>query len=1016
VALKKPSDLFGKNKEENNNIPVVETNNSLREELTKVESLSEQINQLQQELSQKVVQTDLEKLVLSQINTMQENFAILQEEFQQSNERDISKFREVVSQLGDIVGNLVENEIPKYKKQITSTDIRIGEKFNEFKEDVEDNINNIREDVKTKVESIASAIDDNLDYFNQQLQETSSDVKKTVDTYNKLSKIVENKVSKENEKLEEYSQVIKSLYESFVELEESLQEETSTHRQIVEEVIEDKFESISSNVSNRIDIINEEVDNIKDKVSSEISNIKADVVIFEKHNNDTQKTIQEFSEQLSKISKLDESIVEINENIDTIQNQYEGVSNQSIETKNNLEVVERYIQNHHQELIELKEEVFAEIEKIPVGNLQENLDRLEKKIDYIKETYSRIEPEVIVKEVIKEGLLNDPPETKNSDPLTPLNKNFVTLDQLQEHYRLFINRIQQQLSTLGGGGETRLEFLDDIDRNSAKVNGRFLKYDAASSKWVGALGGGGGSQTLDDTLGLGNTSSLGMSVGVVTATYFVGDGSLLTNVLRSVNSGYANTAGIATYATTSGISTYAQTAGISTYSTSSGVSTYATSSGIATYATTSGISTNATYATTAGVSTTATTAGYATTAGISTYATTTGIATSVIGGIGSVTQLRVSGVSTLGVSTFTGAVSFGSSALFGDLDKLYFGDGNDLEIYHNGFNSLISDVGQGGLIVDGSSLVYQASISHQFTNTSLSKTYAAFVGDVVTFYYDNNKKFETLGTGVTITGTTFTNDLSVSGVTTSIGGFVGNLTGNSSTATYATIAGIATYATSSGIATYSNTAGVSTYASTAGIATYAATSGIATYATTAGVSTTATTAGYATTSGIATVAQGLTGTPNIVVGVATVTGNLNAPGNYYVKLARLTNQTVPQNTDTLIGFTATSDTNGWYSGITTRTTPTVAGTYNVNVMMNISAGSVTNNQTNIQLRKNGSTFAISQVGIQTFQYTMTACGIVTMNGTTDYIEFSVYTGNPGGQTVTGTADGAWTKMEMFKIN
>lgn len=153
-----------------------------------------------------------------------------------------------------------------------------------------------------------------------------------------------------------------------------------------------------------------------------------------------------------------------------------------------------------------------------------------------------------------------------------------------------------------------------------------------------------------------------------------------------------------------------------------------------------------------------------------------------------------------------------------------------------------------------------------------------------------------------------------------------------------------------------------------------------------------------------------------ISGVTTITGNLNAAGNYYVKLARLTNQTIPINTDTLISFTATSDTNGWYSGITTRTTPTVAGTYRVDAMMNISAGSVTNNQTNIQLRKNGSTFAISQVGIQTFQYTMNACGIVTMNGTTDYIEFSVYTGNPGGQTVTGTSDGAWTKMEIFKIN
>jgi hypothetical protein len=39
--------------------------------------------------------------------------------------------------------------------------------------------------------------------------------------------------------------------------------------------------------------------------------------------------------------------------------------------------------------------------------------------------------------------------------------------------------------------------------------------------------GGGGSQTLDTTLGFGNTSSLGMSVGVVTATSFDGSGTAL---------------------------------------------------------------------------------------------------------------------------------------------------------------------------------------------------------------------------------------------------------------------------------------------------------------------------------------------------------------------------------------------------------------------------------------------------------------------------------------------------------
>jgi hypothetical protein len=412
VALRKPSDLF--NKKETSGVfnspevstEITETYDRFRDNFDKVNILSEKVEQLFQQLSEKLDRTDLENAMLSQLMVLDENFKSLQNQVKGLNKEDLREFRTTVSSLTEIVEELIEDELPKFKKQFTKNQINIGEKFNEFKEVVEENITSIKEDVDTQVNNIAEVIDNNLQYFNNQLQETSSEVKRTTDTYNKLSKIVESKVSKENEKLEEYSQVIQSLYEAFLELETSLQEETSTHLQVIEE----KFETISSDVNDKIDNINEQVNGIKDKVSSDILNIKADVVINEQH----------------------------------IKN------------------VDKYIKENHQELVTLREEVFSEIEQIPVGNLQENLKRLEKKIDYIKETYSHIEPEVVVQEVIKEGLLNEPPNTKNSDPLTPLDQNFVTLDQLQQHYRLFLNRIQQQLSTLGGGGETRFKYLDDV--------------------------------------------------------------------------------------------------------------------------------------------------------------------------------------------------------------------------------------------------------------------------------------------------------------------------------------------------------------------------------------------------------------------------------------------------------------------------------------------------------------------------------------------------------------------------
>ena len=90
-----------------------------------------------------------------------------------------------------------------------------------------------------------------------------------------------------------------------------------------------------------------------------------------------------------------------------------------------------------------------------------------------------------VANILTEGLLNILPQEKTPDPLTPLNQNFATLDDLQNHYRLFLNRIQQQLSTLGGGGETQLRYLDDIvgvATNPTFYNDKFLQWDSSSNK------------------------------------------------------------------------------------------------------------------------------------------------------------------------------------------------------------------------------------------------------------------------------------------------------------------------------------------------------------------------------------------------------------------------------------------------------------------------------------------------------------------------------------------------------
>jgi len=85
----------------------------------------------------------------------------------------------------------------------------------------------------------------------------------------------------------------------------------------------------------------------------------------------------------------------------------------------------------------------------------------------------------------EQGPQGDPGMDGETPDIEPYLKK-VTDEQkkFQDNIRRTITR--SSFGSSSGGGEVRLEFLDDVDRDTAKVNNKFLKYDSASGKWVGA--------------------------------------------------------------------------------------------------------------------------------------------------------------------------------------------------------------------------------------------------------------------------------------------------------------------------------------------------------------------------------------------------------------------------------------------------------------------------------------------------------------------------------------------------
>ena len=139
----------------------------------------------------------------------------------------------------------------------------------------------------------------------------------------------------------------------------------------------------------------------------------------------------------------------------------------------------------------------------------------------------------------------------------------------------------------------------------------------------------------------------------------------------------------------------------------------------------------------------------------------TGNVTGDITGDITASTLNVTGVSTLGVSTFTNTVSFGSSVSFGDGIGAQFGESDDLRVYHSGSHSFIEDTGQGNLVLKGSRI--------DIHDTSGNELISAEGGQYVRLNYGANERLKTTGYGVTITSQLDTTNLSVSGVSTFTG-------------------------------------------------------------------------------------------------------------------------------------------------------------------------------------------------------------------------------------------------------
>ena len=534
-----------------------ETFGTFKSNVEKVETLSSSVEEIRESITDLIDRKDLDDAMMAHLLFVEESIRNVQDKVKTVNSNTLLEINQGFESLSESVGKFLGEEVPAYKKLIVDSETRVDNRFGSFKESVaesfkdfgqdiykeiatitegiegvnEKSLTSIKEDVKGIGEKVKALLEEELPQYQKFFAETELKVE---DRISENEELVEGKLKSTKKgckkDIEAVEENIKGIEESRANTEKGI---NKLFKALANDIVtlDEKITVVDIGLTS----INEQV---KDKDTS-VNNILAEKIIkienlvteskqlsdifkrdFKNREINEDRKLQEYSSTLDsfseKIEKLEENlegnICELQENLDTSTTKYYddlksnvGEFQKDLDDKLKGIKIDFVVNEKHIEGI--RREFETVLEKLQVDKIEQKSKELTGKVRHLEEVLEKFDE----KKVLSEGLLNIPPDVDNSDPLTPLGQKYVTFDKLAEHYRLFVNRVQQQLATFGGGGAVRLDDLEDVDVTGGLADNYIIQYSTSNSKWVAKAGNVGGAGTwASDNVGVSTFKNVGI--------------------------------------------------------------------------------------------------------------------------------------------------------------------------------------------------------------------------------------------------------------------------------------------------------------------------------------------------------------------------------------------------------------------------------------------------------------------------------------------------------------------------
>ena len=534
---------------------------SFENNVQKVELLSQNVEEIKENIDALIKREDLDEAMTAHLFFVEESIKNVQDKVKTLNSKSILEIKKDFASLTETVNDFVGVEVPAYKTLIVDSETRVDSRFNNFKDDLTSQVESVHKEIQSSLAQVTKNIDSinekKVSSVKEEVKGIGSKVEnlieKVLPSYKKFfadtQVNVEEKIShvsdtaKEIE--EQYQSNINDIKEKFNDF---VGQEVPKYKSLLVETkvkTEKEVKEISNEMGVRISLINKSVEDLQERVDNkeieldknllkkteEIEDLLEDLTAlsstydtlqkdFKQREVSENKKLEDYERRINQVEEtLSNEILELQENLDTSTSKYyEEMKNTVVPTIVNFEnklstqlkdlninftVNEKHVQDLQKEFENL-------VDKLRVDELVERSDNLTQKINKLEEVLERFNDE---QQQLTEGLLNIPPNVDNQDPLTPLDQTYVTHEKLAEHYRLFINRVQQQLSTIGGGGEVFLARMQDVAVGAGiQTNNWVLSWDTSVNLFTPSAGGSAGAAGTwaSSSVGVSTTKNVGI--------------------------------------------------------------------------------------------------------------------------------------------------------------------------------------------------------------------------------------------------------------------------------------------------------------------------------------------------------------------------------------------------------------------------------------------------------------------------------------------------------------------------